>query len=313
MITKIKINKLAACVIACSATFSTSSALAELYVSPVIRDSVTYNSQVSTSDAERMGSANLYAPVNHHQTNGDVVHSNPAAHQQRIIYVHQQQPELNTHHKAPMIISQPSFKMPERDFISGTSKYHGDFVIRNKSGNTMQFGHNVPLFIALENLIPDSDRWMIKIDENLENQPISWEGGNTWQGSLKAIEQDNGLSIAINNNELAIGVAKTKDSAIALASRENMLWKLDKNKTLRENIENWAESSEWTLHWDNDVSSVNYPVIANASLKGKLHGKGGVLDRILNSTKEAPLAADFYYKNKVIHIRSAGYEHEVSF
>jgi hypothetical protein len=244
-------------------SLGSASALAELYVSPVLRDTVTYKHQDGANEPQSTSSTGL----------------------------------------------------PDNIVVTGSSSVHGDFVMRKDQHQALRFGDNVPLFIALENIIPNAKQWSIKIDDGLENTAISWNGGNTWEGTLKAIEQENGISIAINNNEKAVGVGLTPDIAIALASKDQRLWRLESKKSLRVNLESWVKNSDWNLYWDESIANVDYPVVADAPMKGKLDGKGGVADRILNATqrRKVPLAADFYYGNKLIHVRPAGYEQEVKF
>lgn len=81
-------------------------------------------------------------------------------------------------------------------------------------------------------------------------------------------------------------------------------WKLNKDMFLRENIRAWAESEGWTLEWQATVgdSVINYPINADAELRGELIGEGGVIHRLIAKYERAdePLGVRFYRGNRVV-------------
>lgn len=83
-------------------------------------------------------------------------------------------------------------------------------------------------------------------------------------------------------------------------------WHMDKDKTLRGNIEAWAKKAGWTVSWD----AVDYPIISSFDLYGNLDDKNGVVIQIIEKYANAkqPLVAKIYKGNKVIRIENRNYE-----
>lgn len=341
--------------------FQTQAALAELYISPVVRDTVTfYNHDARSNQASshqshaypthafpaHSGNAKMshddgiqahplhrgetgYAPRNHpaprmihstqHQGYGpQAVMPQHGLHLPASSAGHHYMGHHGVQYQVPAVPVHPAaygqaISETSPGIHSGRSSVHGDFTMNRRGGDHLRFGSNVPLFVALENIVPNSKSWNINIDDGLENIAVSWDGGDSWEGALKALEEQNKLSIAINHEDMSIGLSRTSDVAIALASRQKLLWRMEMGKSLRENIASWAGEAGWELYWDQEVSLVDFPVVADAAFKGTLIGAGGVIDRVIRTTKEVPLVADFYHGNKVIHIHKAGYEQEVKF
>ncbi len=81
-------------------------------------------------------------------------------------------------------------------------------------------------------------------------------------------------------------------------------WKLNKDMFLRENIRAWAEREGWTLEWQATVGDrvINYPINADAELRGELIGEGGVIHRLIAKYERAdePLGVRFYRGNRVV-------------
>eukprot|EP00487_Bulimina_marginata_P004504 TRINITY_DN2095_c0_g2_i1.p1 TRINITY_DN2095_c0_g2~~TRINITY_DN2095_c0_g2_i1.p1 ORF type:complete len:221 (+),score=33.67 TRINITY_DN2095_c0_g2_i1:545-1207(+) len=155
--------------------------------------------------------------------------------------------------------------------ISGQSSVHGDFLMKEQPeelSTVMKSGKNVPLFVALETVIPDSSDWKINVDEGLENTVLNWQGGNSWEGVLDAISEQNHLTIEVSHAERAVGVSKNSKLAHHLAKQQPEVWRLSPTMTLRENLESWAQKSGWSLHWD-DSLQIDYPINHGAVLTGK--------------------------------------------
>lgn len=198
--------------------------------------------------------------------------------------------------------------------LTGRSSVHGDFEMsegRARGDNPMRYGANVPLFVAMDNIIPGGQSWHVNLDDGLENQVVSWEGGNSWEGVLTAIADQNELSIVMNHREQAIGVARTESLARHLAKKSPEVWRLSPGHTLKGNLEAWADQAGWQLSWDENLR-IDYPILHRATLTGSFYGEGGVVDRLLATFRgqPRPLTADFYTQNRVVRITEAGYRRE---
>ncbi|WP_415912599.1 toxin co-regulated pilus biosynthesis Q family protein [Neptuniibacter sp. QD37_11] len=193
--------------------------------------------------------------------------------------------------------------------IQGHSKAHGNFVMRENigSGSTLRFGKDVPIFIAIESVIPDAKKWTVHYD-GVQDLAVSWKGGETWQSVLDVIADQNDLEITVNETERAIGVSFDKRMSHALASTNPKIWELSTERTLRENLKAWAGKAGWRLSWD-ETLQIDYPVFHSAVLTGDFEGPSGVVSKILKSTKnsDTPLAGTFYTANNVLRIHAAGF------
>lgn len=201
--------------------------------------------------------------------------------------------------------------------VIGNSTIHGEFTMDSdvKSfDSVMRYGRNVPLFVALERIVPESDRWAVNIDKGLENTAVDWDGGETWEDVLNVIAKTNSLVIELNAEEKAIGISKDERLAQHLAYRVPKVWRLDSTLTVRENLDVWSARAGWSLEWDQDLK-IDYPVSHSAVMTGQFAGQGGVVDQILNSIKSnsVPLTAVFYTGNNVVFVTEAGFTQEVSF
>lgn len=242
---------------------SSSGALAELYVSPVVRESVTFDEKSSVEKNSDSG----------------------------------------------------AFKTGSQ--VSGESNIHGGFVMRENTdrlSTVMAYGQNVPLFIAVERVVPNSADWKINVDSGLENSVVNWEGGETWEGVLENIAKQNGLYLTINSEEKAIGITKVEGLSQHLAMKSPQVWRLESGKSLRQNLSAWATRAGWKLEWDQKLD-FDYPITHSAVLTGKFVGEGGVVQQVLDSIKDRdkPLRPIFYTQNSVLLITEAGYQQEVAF
>jgi hypothetical protein len=248
---------------------------AELYISPVVRDSVTY--QKPADQPAPAGSFSAGA-----QTSAPFSQSQPVA--------------------APAPVGQK---------VVGISTVHGPFEMEaSKSIGEMSYGKNVPLFAALENLVPNSKTWSIVFEPGTENTPVSWKDAANWHDALDQISKNNRLVIAVNDQGKRISVSRTAVMAQKLAQPGAQVWTLKAGKSLRENLNDWAKASGWQIDWSN--TEVDYPIDHSATLVGPFEGKGGVIDRILSATsdRQTPLSGRFYKGNNVVVITEAGYSPE---
>ncbi|AYG47692.1 hypothetical protein DV532_25695 (plasmid) [Pseudomonas sp. Leaf58] len=248
---------------------------AELYISPVVRDSVTYQKP-----------ADVPAPA----------------------------PSFTDLTKAPVPYNPaPAVPVPApaTQKVVGTSTVHGKFEMEStKRTGEMSFGKNVPLFAALENLVPNSKSWSIVFEPGTENTPVSWRDAANWRDALDQISKNNRLVIAVNEQAKRISVSRTADMAQKLAQPGSQVWTLKAGKSLRENLNDWAAKANWQIDWSK--TEMNYPIDHTATLVGPFAGKGGVLDRVLSATadRQTPLTGRFYRGNNVVVITEAGYSPE---
>lgn len=251
-------KKLALAALGLSVCAASQPAFAELYVSPIVRDSVKFDETKKSDDSAKAS-----------------------------------------------------------DTISGESTVHGRFMMKDTPetlSTLMRFGRNVPLFVALEKIIPNSKDWYIHVDEGLENSIVDWEGGETWEEVLRIIADQNDLVVRVNKEDRAVGVSKNAKLAEHLAHPIPQVWKLDSSLTLRENLAKWSERAGWSLEWDGKLN-YDYPIHHGAVLTGNFVGVGGVVDQVMFSLKdsEKPLTAHFYEINNVVLVTEAGYKQEVMY
>lgn len=253
-------KKLAIAALGLSAFAATQPVFAELYVSPIVRDSVKFDA--------------VQAPENESNAKKD-------------------------------------------ESVTGESSVHGRFVMKDNPetlSTLMRFGRNVPLFVALEKIIPGSKDWYIHVDDGLENSIVDWEGGESWEDVLRIISDQNNLVIRINKEERSVGVSKNAKLAEHLAHPIPKVWRLQDDLTLRENLAKWAERAGWSLEWDEKLN-IDFPISHSAVLTGDFVGVGGVVDQVMYSLKdsEKPLTAQFYEINNVVLVTEAGYKQEVMY
>lgn len=249
-------------------------ALAELYISPVLRNTVSYS---HSTPAQKPLPA---TPASAH----------PAT--------------------APAPVASLPAAAPAPATIKGKSTVHGAFEMKAEQKKGSLFGKNVPLFVALENLVPNSKSWTIVFQPGTENIPVSWKDATTWRDAVVQISKSNRLMIAINESSKRISVARTAEMAKRLAQPGQDVWQLSTQLSLRGNLEAWAKKSGWKVDWGN--TQIDYPVDHSATLVGNFAGRGGVVDRVLNATasREVPLTAKFYRGNNVVVIQEDGYKPE---
>ena len=250
-------------------------ALAELYISPVLRNTVSYSPTSPAPQAQPAPAAAVKAAA-------------PVA--------------------APVAATTQA--APTQASIKGSSTVHGAFEMKAEPKKGSLFGKNVPLFVALENLVPNSKSWTIVFQPGTENLPVSWKDATTWRDAVVQISKSNRLMIAINEPAKRISVARSADMAKRLAQPGQDVWQLNTQLSLRGNLEAWAKKAGWKVDWG--TTQIDYPVDHSATLVGNFAGRGGVVDRVLNATasREVPLTAKFYRGNNVVVIQEDGYKPE---
>ncbi len=202
--------------------------------------------------------------------------------------------------------------------VVGESSSHGRFIMQEKSESSKKpfaNGSNVPLFYAIEANIPENEGWIVHIEDNIKNKPVSWEDeSGSWEGTLKTIGKQNNFHIVINPVEKSIGISSDEKIAFHMAKRIPQVWNLEEGKSLKENLGAWADKSGWNLQWHEDLT-VDYKISHNAIFTGSFIGEGGVVSQVLTAMKDAnvPLKAEFYTKNNVLLIKESGFDQEVKY
>lgn len=201
------------------------------------------------------------------------------------------------------------------DQIEGSSTIHGKFMMREHDSDQalLRYGENVPLFIAIEKVIPNSSDWNIHFEDGLENIAVGWDGGQSWEGILDLISQNSGIEIFVNTNEMSIGVSKNKELAKAMAHETPKVWKLSSRKGLQENLKDWARSAHKELIFSDSIKDINYNV-PDITIIGGLIEQGGAIDQVLtnlNRTAHVKLEAKLSKDESQIVIVRAGYKKEM--
>ncbi|MBI6883007.1 TcpQ domain-containing protein [Pseudomonas putida] len=247
-------------------------ASAELYISPVLRDSVEAQPSAPTPSP-------AYRPA------AQPIQAQPG---QRVV-----RPWVNPNAQtAPSTVG----SVPSAAPVS-------------KPINTL-FGRDVPLKAALEILVPNSRSWSIVYEPGVENKKVSWRDVANWKDALGQISRENGIIIGLNENAKRIAVTYSAEMAQKLAQPGNNVWVLQEGLSLRENLIAWGKIAGWEVDWSDTL--VDYPIDHSATLVGQFSGKGGVVDRVLAATayRETPLIGNFYKGNHVVVITNAGYNPE---
>ncbi|MCP1674269.1 hypothetical protein J2T57_001371 [Natronocella acetinitrilica] len=194
--------------------------------------------------------------------------------------------------------------------VRGESSVHGEFVMgAQPREDVKRFGRNVPLFVAIESLVPMADGWKANIDEGLENRSVSWDGGDDWQSVLAVIARQNSLAIVVNEDARAVGVSSSASLAPHLAKPTPQVWRMRPGKSLIENLADWASDAGWYL--DSSAIDYDYAIPQGATFTGPfLQVIGEALDAFERA--ERPIRAQAHTGNRVIQLLSGGYKQEVT-
>jgi hypothetical protein len=248
-------------------------ALADLYVSPVNKDSASVNYVKNVVQGER-ANAQYFPAANN----------------------------TNPHRNESYQVAQ-----------YGQSKV-GLGVHQNKTHILMKTGVDIPLFMAMETIVPDFSEWKINYDQGLHDKEVSWSNGNTWQEVLSHLSSNNNIHIELNYSDNVVGISNDLSVARHLSKTIPTVWRLSTDLSLRGNLKTWAKKAGWTVEWDRNLK-VDYPVNHDGVFLGDFVGSGGAVDSLIKSyiNADTPLKAKFYNKNKVLLITKSGYKQEVSY
>lgn len=100
---------------------------------------------------------------------------------------------------------------------------------------------------------------------------------------------------------------KTADKPMAKVQVKDVVWSLSTEKTLRENLRQWAAAAGWNLVWSATFGDtvVDYPVDAKVDFTGELVGVNGAMAKVIAAYSDAdrPLEIEFFKGNRVIEVR----------
>lgn len=184
------------------------------------------------------------------------------------------------------------------------------------------FGKDVRLIEALSQIIPEG--WQVFLDGKAGlQQQVSWEGDRNWVATLNSV-----LNQASRSSESASAyidwstqevhlkwevlpqapVAAHAESASPLADATQApagpLFRLESNKTLSENLIEWAGREGWQMIWH---APVDYRVSAPRIYHGELAAEGGALEQVVRDYFEAsyPLRVRIHDDIRMIEVFSA--------
>jgi hypothetical protein len=177
----------------------------------------------------------------------------------------------------------------------------------------MTSGRDLPLFLAVENIVPQDD-YQVHFEEGIHETEITWSGGNDWKDVLYVMARQNNLSVYINEKEKVVGISGHKDLSYHLAKKMPTVWSIDTSKSLRENLKEWAVKAGWQLEWDQTLD-IDFNAPHDSVFLGDFVGAGGVVDEILKAypDSDVKLKPVFYLKNRVVLITKGGHEQSLSF
>ena len=177
----------------------------------------------------------------------------------------------------------------------------------------MTSGRDLPLFLAVENIVPQ-DQYQVHFEEGIHETEVTWSGGNDWKDVLYVMGRQNNLSVYINEKEKVVGISGHKDLSFHLAKKVPTVWNIDTKKSLRENLMEWSAKAGWQLEWDQSLD-VDFSAPHDSVFMGDFVGSGGVVEELLNAYKDSDvvLKPKFYMKNRVVLITKGGHEQSLSF
>lgn len=203
----------------------------------------------------------------------------------------------------------------------------------NKGAVLEGYARDLPLVEVLKQIIPEG--WKATAVKNAPvNQKVSWQGGQTWDKTLQKITEDNGLNITLNWNEKTVRVLDTAEIVAVRRATERVSiidfgtatvgtpvgavsglylknWKVVSG-SLKENLETWAEASNFKLVYPDTVANYSVPdfLINNVALDGENGALAQLASRFVEGKVKQPLEFDFKTggTTPVLVVRNRNYE-----
>ncbi|OOW73654.1 hypothetical protein Xant_18305 [Xanthomonas cissicola] len=176
-------------------------------------------------------------------------------------------------------------------------------------------GRDVRLADALKQIAPEGWRGFGKseIAGSFDpNKLVNWRGGRPWTDVLDILANDNDLSIEVDWNKRHLYVGK-RDYTSALTNRssaqriatastqtpvqDKQIWSAKAGSTVRETVEQWAQSQSWTVYWP--MQDLDYRIVAPLTFDGSLVDAVSKFT-LLYESAERPLAVGIFVNQKLI-------------
>lgn len=167
---------------------------------------------------------------------------------------------------------------------------------KQKSVNMNQF---------ISTIIPTG--WKYLPPSDFQNERMSLVTGTDWKSIVNQIAiQHPYIEFVINPYDKTLIAKELNRARIHHKDDTIRTWAITPQLSLRGNIESFSEQAEWTLIWD--TQNVDYPIVANAVLRGNFAGRDGVVNKLMASTQseDFPLIAHWKLQNKVVIIKRKG-------
>lgn len=176
-------------------------------------------------------------------------------------------------------------------------------------------GRDVRLADALKQIAPEGWRGFGKseIAGSFDpNKRVNWRGGRPWTDVLDILANENDLSIEVDWTKRHLYVGKRDYSASAvspgLAQRTSVpatqaayqvkqVWSAKAGSTVRETVEQWAQTQSWTVYWP--MQDLDYRIVAPLTFDGSLVDAVSKLT-LLYETAQRPLAVGIFVNQKLI-------------
>lgn len=177
------------------------------------------------------------------------------------------------------------------------------------------FAKDIDVVIALEQIVPAG--WHAKKQGILDvSKKVSWVGEKYWIENLESIAKQSDINIVVDWNTKYLTVSSVNDvlstNKVSIISNKDVVasevkpavlakkWTLDTNKTLKNNLEDWAKIAGYTVEWE----AVNYRIPKEITFTGEFDSEEGPIKQISELYSEAnqPLSFDLREVNKVLYV-----------
>lgn len=177
-----------------------------------------------------------------------------------------------------------------------------------KKEPVLSSGTNVPIDIALKGLL-GGNGWHIVHDRSADKK-VSWRNAADADDGIAQIERHSNLYIRVNEESKQIGISPSERYAEKLMMPGNQVWKLVAGESLRDNLAAWGKQAGWKVDFSQTMINypVDHDAILVGKFSGEGGVIDQVLQA--TSGREAPLVGRFYRANNVVVIVESGYKSE---
>jgi hypothetical protein len=197
----------------------------------------------------------------------------------------------------------------------------------------------VPLSVALRQVVPAE--YSVVSDKVDTAKAVSWSGDRPWNDVLGALARNAHVHIAILWDSKTVTVVPDTQPAlvvlpaakpvfVAIAPAHPVVvstvpeeavvtrplpvavpmvqtWRLDPNKTLRENVDAWVKQAGWNkLVWE----GADYPIYGAATFVGAFDAPDGPLAKLIDgyAQSQQPLLVRLTTMDRVVHVYNKNYQ-----